>query len=179
MVASGVCDGPSAVVDWHSAVRRPLHRVKFLLRRGGTAFLCLLLPFIPDGPGDKLSVWVVATPPPPPRTPPTPQQVAKIAENTRPDRQTIMISATFPKAVEAAAKQWLKDPIEIVIGGRSSASSDVTQYVELFDNDDVWQWSGCTSGCGGPGASRHAFVVVWGVHPTRGSTREGFAAKAE
>lgn len=34
--------------------------------------------------------------------------MAKICDNTRPDRQTIMISATFPKAVEAAAKQWLR-----------------------------------------------------------------------
>eukprot|EP00668_Euglena_longa_P014557 GGOE01018547.1.p1 GENE.GGOE01018547.1~~GGOE01018547.1.p1 ORF type:complete len:1045 (+),score=350.73 GGOE01018547.1:57-3191(+) len=63
-------------------------------------------------------------------------QVAKICDNTRPDRQTVMISATFPKAVEAAAKQWLKEPIEITVGGRSSACRDVAQFVELFDGEE-------------------------------------------
>nr|WJH19576.1 Probable ATP-dependent RNA helicase DDX46 [Euglena gracilis] len=63
-------------------------------------------------------------------------QVAKICDNTRPDRQTIMISATFPKAVEAAAKQWLKEPVEITVGGRSSACRDVAQFVELFDGEE-------------------------------------------
>eukprot|EP01006_Ploeotia_vitrea_P008967 TRINITY_DN21196_c0_g1_i2.p1 TRINITY_DN21196_c0_g1~~TRINITY_DN21196_c0_g1_i2.p1 ORF type:complete len:974 (+),score=170.71 TRINITY_DN21196_c0_g1_i2:301-2922(+) len=65
------------------------------------------------------------------------QQVEKLVLNIRPDRQTVMFSATFPKQVEAAAKTILHDPVEITIGGRSHAATNVSQYVELFDNDEV------------------------------------------
>lgn len=46
-------------------------------------------------------------------------QIMKIIANTRPDRQTVLFSATFPPQVEALAKQVLERPIEITVGGRS------------------------------------------------------------
>ena len=63
-------------------------------------------------------------------------QIAKILELIRPDRQLVMFSATFPSAVEKLARKTLKDGIEIVIGGRSVASSSVTQVVEVRKAED-------------------------------------------
>ena len=45
-------------------------------------------------------------------------QIAKIFLNIRPDRQTVMFSATFPRNVEVLAKTILKKPLEIVVGVR-------------------------------------------------------------
>lgn len=49
------------------------------------------------------------------------------------DRQTHLFSATFPTHVEALARKILTNPVEIVVGGRSVASSDVNPWVELRD----------------------------------------------
>lgn len=45
-------------------------------------------------------------------------QIAKIMGNIRPERQTVMFSATFPKNVENLARKILRDPVEIVVGSR-------------------------------------------------------------
>ena len=39
------------------------------------------------------------------------KQVACILESIRPDRQTLMFSATFGRRVEGVAKRWLNNPI--------------------------------------------------------------------
>jgi ATP-dependent RNA helicase DDX42 len=38
-------------------------------------------------------------------------QVSSILGNIRPDRQTLLLSATFGKRVEKVARGWLKDPV--------------------------------------------------------------------
>jgi ATP-dependent RNA helicase DDX46/PRP5 len=58
-------------------------------------------------------------------------QIMKIIMNTRPDRQTVLFSATFPPQVESLAKQVLERPIEITIGGRSTVNNDVKQIIEV------------------------------------------------
>jgi ATP-dependent RNA helicase DDX46/PRP5 len=58
-------------------------------------------------------------------------QIMKIIENIRPDRQTVMFSATFPKAVEELARKILKKPLEIVVGNRSTVSDTVNQIIEV------------------------------------------------
>jgi ATP-dependent RNA helicase DDX46/PRP5 len=63
-------------------------------------------------------------------------QIRMIIQNVRPDRQTVLFSATFPKQIEKLAKSILKWPLEIVIGERSSVNKDITQYVEVHDEDD-------------------------------------------
>ncbi|CAM9438670.1 unnamed protein product [Ectocarpus fasciculatus] len=63
-------------------------------------------------------------------------QIKMILQNVRPDRQTALFSATFPRTVETLAKRVLKMPLEIIVGGRSIASSDITQHVEIRDDDD-------------------------------------------
>ena len=53
----------------------------------------------------------------------------KIIDNVRPDRQTVMFSATFPRQMEALARRILSKPIEVQVGGRSVVCKDVEQYV--------------------------------------------------
>ncbi len=65
-------------------------------------------------------------------------QIKMILQNIRHDRQVVLFSATFPQKVEALAKKVLKVPLEIVVGGRSVASSSITQYVEVRDEDDKY-----------------------------------------
>ncbi len=40
----------------------------------------------------------------------------RIVGQIRPDRQCVMFSATFPRSVEALARQLLVDPVEIQVG---------------------------------------------------------------
>ncbi|TPX31518.1 hypothetical protein SmJEL517_g05130 [Synchytrium microbalum] len=63
-------------------------------------------------------------------------QVMKIVNNVRPGRQTVLFSATFPRQMEALARKILTKPLEIVVGGRSVVSKDVTQNVEVLEEDD-------------------------------------------
>lgn len=56
-------------------------------------------------------------------------QVMRIVDNVRPDRQTVMFSATFPRSMEALARRILSKPIEVQVGGRSVVCSDVEQHV--------------------------------------------------
>lgn len=56
-------------------------------------------------------------------------QCGSILESIRPDRQTLMFSATFGKRVERAAKGWLQNPIRIAVGRTGSSSEHVDQYV--------------------------------------------------
>ena len=58
-------------------------------------------------------------------------QVMKILANIRPDRQTVLFSATFPRQMEALARKTLAKPIEIVVGGRSVVAPEITQIVEV------------------------------------------------
>lgn len=63
-------------------------------------------------------------------------QISAILAAVRPDRQTVLFSATFPKTVEALARKSLQYPLEVMVGGRSVASDDVTQYAELVEEDE-------------------------------------------
>ncbi|KAL6857186.1 hypothetical protein ACP4OV_018568 [Aristida adscensionis] len=58
-------------------------------------------------------------------------QITRIVQNTRPDRQTVLFSATFPRQVEMLARKVLTKPIEIQVGGRSVVNKDITQLVEV------------------------------------------------
>ena len=63
-------------------------------------------------------------------------QIDAILSTVRPDRQTVLFSATFPKTVEHLARKSLKFPLEILVGGRSVASDSVKQYGELVEEED-------------------------------------------
>ena len=53
----------------------------------------------------------------------------RIIDNVRPDRQTVMFSATFPRIMERLARKILDQPIEVQVGGRSVVCKDVEQNV--------------------------------------------------
>ena len=59
-------------------------------------------------------------------------QIKKILEQIRPDRQTLMFSATWPKEVQKLAHEYLKDFIQVTIGSLElSANLSITQLVEV------------------------------------------------
>lgn len=58
-------------------------------------------------------------------------QVMKILSQIRPDRQTVLFSATFPRAMEALARKVLKKPLEITVGGRSVVAAEIEQIMEV------------------------------------------------
>jgi ATP-dependent RNA helicase DDX46/PRP5 len=62
-------------------------------------------------------------------------QVMKILGNIRPDRQTVLFSATFPRQMEALARKTLSKPVEIIVGGRSVVAPEITQIVEVRNED--------------------------------------------
>ena len=62
-------------------------------------------------------------------------QVMKILANIRPDKQTVLFSATFPRQMEALARKTLSKPVEIVVGGRSVVAPEITQIVEVRSED--------------------------------------------
>lgn len=68
-------------------------------------------------------------------------QVRSIASHVRPDRQTLLFSATFRKKIERLARDILVDPIRVVQGDIGEANEDITQVVELLHNpSDKWSW---------------------------------------
>lgn len=63
-------------------------------------------------------------------------QIKMIIQNIRPDRQTVLFSATFPKQIEKLAKSMLRFPLEIIVGERSSVNKDITQVIEVHEEED-------------------------------------------
>ena len=66
-------------------------------------------------------------------------QVMKILGNIRPDRQTVLFSATFPRQMEALARKTLSKPVEIVVGGRSVVAPEITQIVEVRNENQKFR----------------------------------------
>jgi ATP-dependent RNA helicase DDX46/PRP5 len=62
-------------------------------------------------------------------------QVMKIINNIRPDRQTVLFSATFPKQMDSLARKILRKPLEITVGGRSVVAPEIEQIVEVREED--------------------------------------------
>eukprot|EP00439_Symbiodinium_sp_Y106_P012941 s5539_g1.t2 len=60
-------------------------------------------------------------------------QIGMFLQSTRPDKQVAMFSATLPAHVEALARKVLKKPLEISVGEKNTAASNVTQFVEVLD----------------------------------------------
>jgi ATP-dependent RNA helicase DDX5/DBP2 len=62
-------------------------------------------------------------------------QIRKIVDQIRPDRQTLMWSATWPKEVQNLTRDYLKDQIQVNIGSLElSASHNITQIVEVISD---------------------------------------------
>jgi len=67
-------------------------------------------------------------------------QLRMVLQNVRPDRQTVLFSATFPKQIEALAKKVLKLPLEIIVGelAAGSVNKDITQIIEVHEESDKY-----------------------------------------
>jgi ATP-dependent RNA helicase DDX42 len=70
----------------------------------------------------------------------TEPQVRSICNHVRPDRQTLLFSATFKKRIEKLARDVLNDPIRIVQGDVGEANQDVTQVVEVLPPNAKYNW---------------------------------------
>ena len=62
-------------------------------------------------------------------------QITRLIDNVRPNKQAVMFSATFPTSVETLARKALKNPVEIVVGGRLQVCGDVDQKIEVCRDD--------------------------------------------
>ena len=66
-------------------------------------------------------------------------QIRSIVSQIRPDRQTLMWSATWPRSVQGLAKDFLKEYIQVVIGGNQlTASKNVSQTVMVVEDHEKW-----------------------------------------
>jgi ATP-dependent RNA helicase DDX5/DBP2 len=64
-------------------------------------------------------------------------QIRKIVDQIRPDRQTLMWSATWPKEVQRLAHDYLKDFIQVNIGADGlTANHNITQIVEVISDGE-------------------------------------------
>ncbi|KAJ9073204.1 hypothetical protein DSO57_1019096 [Entomophthora muscae] len=67
-------------------------------------------------------------------------QVTSIAGNIRPDRQTLLFSATFPNVIERLARRLLADPVRITVGAVGQANLDVTQTYDIISETEM-KWN--------------------------------------
>jgi ATP-dependent RNA helicase RhlE len=56
-------------------------------------------------------------------------QINRVVEQIHPYRQTLLFSATMPPEVEALARKYLRQPIVVQVGRRTSAANTVQHYV--------------------------------------------------
>ncbi|KAE8747204.1 hypothetical protein FOCC_FOCC006071 [Frankliniella occidentalis] len=64
-------------------------------------------------------------------------QIRKTLLDVRPDRQTIMTSATWPEGVRRLAQSYMKDPVQVFIGTLDlAACHSVTQVIELVAEEE-------------------------------------------
>lgn len=68
-------------------------------------------------------------------------QVRSIANHVRPDRQTLLFSATFRKRVEKLARDILADPVRVVQGEVGEANEDVMQFVQVLPSTGPAKWT--------------------------------------
>lgn len=65
-------------------------------------------------------------------------QIMKILLDIRPDRQTVMTSATWPEGVRRLATKYLNEPIQLYVGSLDlSAAKTVTQHLIMIRSDEV------------------------------------------
>lgn len=64
-------------------------------------------------------------------------QIRKVMYTIRPDRQTIMTSATWPSAVRRLASSYMVDPIQVYVGSLDLAAvHSVTQVIHIMPDEE-------------------------------------------
>lgn len=68
-------------------------------------------------------------------------QVRSICNHIRPDRQTLLFSATFKKKIEQLARTVTENPVKIIQKSLGEANEDVTQHVVILpEASKKWDW---------------------------------------
>lgn len=66
-------------------------------------------------------------------------QIRKTLLDIRPDRQTIMTSATWPPGVRRLAESYMKNPVQIFVGSLDlTATHSVTQQIEVILDEEKY-----------------------------------------
>ena len=66
-------------------------------------------------------------------------QLRKIVSQIRPDRQTLMWSATWPKEIQQLARDFLSDPYQVHVGSLDlRANINIRQIVEIVTDYDKY-----------------------------------------
>lgn len=66
-------------------------------------------------------------------------QIRKLLLDIRPDRHTVMTSATWPSSVRRLASSYMNNPIQVFIGSLDlAATHTVTQKIEIMDEGDKY-----------------------------------------
>ncbi|KAJ3125748.1 hypothetical protein HK098_008270 [Nowakowskiella sp. JEL0407] len=69
------------------------------------------------------------------------EQVFSICRSVRPDRQTLLFSATFPRKIENLARMVLIDPVKITVGNVGVVNDDIEQVPVILQSDlEKWGW---------------------------------------
>lgn len=64
-------------------------------------------------------------------------QVHSLLNVVRPDRQTLLFSATLPRKIESLVAEALSNPVRISVGLLGAANADVTQRVEVMQGGHI------------------------------------------
>ncbi|KAL6061932.1 ATP-dependent RNA helicase ddx42, variant 2 [Balamuthia mandrillaris] len=67
-------------------------------------------------------------------------QVRSIVGQIRPDRQTLLFSATLKPFVSRLTEEILTNPVRITVGQVGEANADVQQVVEVLEETKKWDW---------------------------------------
>lgn len=64
-------------------------------------------------------------------------QIRKVMYTIRPNRQTVMTSATWPSGVRRLAASYMVDPIQVYVGSLDLAAvHSVTQIIQMMSDDE-------------------------------------------
>ncbi len=67
--------------------------------------------------------------------------IQRISASIRPDRHTLLFSATFPKRIERLARSLLRSPVRVTVGSPGQVNQDIKQSgVVLPTNDAKLSW---------------------------------------
>lgn len=67
------------------------------------------------------------------------EEIKDLLDILPPQRQSLLFSATFSKAVRNLAQQFVKNPIEITINPEITTASSVKQWIHPVDEDDKYR----------------------------------------
>lgn len=68
-------------------------------------------------------------------------QIRTLVAQIRPDRQTLLFSATMPKKIERLASEILRNPVRIVVGQLGGVNVNIVQHALLMDSAETKkQW---------------------------------------